>query len=574
MRYRFELSIMIVMLFGLSLAGVASADSVTKTLYIDGNKVGASTTASAISFPYPRLTIGAEGNRWYRYNGLVGQIDEFAVYGRVLTDANVAAHYSAGAGGYVAAVTASNPLLYLRFEDANSSEGSKAANSGSVADMNSTYIGAVAQDATGYIGKAAILHGAAGGTGDCIDVCDITGTLSLTDISVEFWVKTTQTSDYPRLFQHNGADTEERSYGAMYVAETNSVGLIGGGHTGYLNSVINNGAWHHVVVTFHSLQPGPYAAEVMADDPCVYLKFDNPLPVDSSANHYWANYTTNAKIRPVGGAIGGKALYCDNSITAGGVAGRAYVWNNYGGTNFREFPGWTDYWGDAYALAPGDITFEFWMKSTPELKSEQYAMIFQQIGQWTREANAPALGLYYPDGVNGPTPPVFRICAGSHWWYPGYPAPAPVDGLWHQIVVTYDENEVDPGGSMDLQLYVDGSLSYAATNFQPDTHEAMLGPEFYTLMIGAEGNVGWAYNTFGGYIDEFAVYSGVLSAERIAMHYAAWQPKDCADVWARGLGMKGDFNQDCVVDIYDYAIFATEWRTCNTPGGAGCGQNW
>ena len=75
MRYRFELSIMIVMLFGLSLAGVASADSVMKTLYIDGNQVGVSTTASAVSFPYPRLTIGAEGNRWYRYNGLVGEVD-------------------------------------------------------------------------------------------------------------------------------------------------------------------------------------------------------------------------------------------------------------------------------------------------------------------------------------------------------------------------------------------------------------------------------------------------------------------------------------------------------------------
>ena len=60
--------------------------------------------------------------------------------------------------------------------------------------------------------------------------------LSLTDISVEFWVKTTQSNDYPRFFQHNGADTEQHSYGAMYSAETNAIGLIGGGSTGYLNS--------------------------------------------------------------------------------------------------------------------------------------------------------------------------------------------------------------------------------------------------------------------------------------------------------------------------------------------------
>ncbi len=75
--------------------------------------------------------------------------------------------------------------------------------------------------------------------------------------------------------------------------------------------------WHHIVVTFNSITPRPYAAEVMADDPCVYLKFDNLLPVDSSANHYWAGYTTNATIKPVGGAIGSRALYCNNSIGGG-----------------------------------------------------------------------------------------------------------------------------------------------------------------------------------------------------------------------------------------------------------------
>jgi Concanavalin A-like lectin/glucanases superfamily len=583
MRYKFELSIMIAVVLGLSLAGVASADSVTKTLYVDGANVGTSTTTQAISFPYPRLTIGSEGNRWYRYNGLVGQIDEFAVYGRVLTDANVAAHYSAGTGGYRAAVNADHPLLYLQFEDGSSSEGSKAANSGSVTDMNSTYMGAVGQTTSGYIGKAAVLHGATGGTGDCIDVCDTTGTLSLTDISVEFWIKTTQSSDYPRLFQHNGADTEEHSYGAMYSAGTNSIGLIGGGNTGYINSLINDGAWHHIVVTFNSIQPRPYATEVMADDPCVYLKFDNPLPVDSSENHYFASYTGNAQIRPVGGAIGGKALYCDNSI-GGGQQGRAYVWNNYGGLNFRESPGTTNSWDPGYAFtldsdgyfAPGDMTFEFWFKSTPELTPDTYGVFFQQIDgmSWdsgrngpVKEPNAPGMSLYTDNtGVKK-----LRVFAGSQMWYPG--VNAPLDGNWHHVVVTYDEDEDNLGYDMNVELYLDGTR-YSTTIVDPNYH-ALLGPNlFYVLMIGSEQNVGWATNAFGGYIDEFAVYSGVLSAERVATHYAAWQPKDCADVWARGLGMPGDLNHDCVVDFYDYAIFAAEWRMCNNPGGAGCGQNW
>jgi hypothetical protein len=555
MRYKFELSIMIAVVFGLSLAGVASADSVTKTLYVDGVKVGTSAASQAISFPNPRLTIGAEGSRYYRYNGLVGEIDEFAVFGRVLTDANVADLYNAGSANYVEAVGIANPLLYLQFEEASSGDGDKLTNSGSLADVNSTYIGAVDLNTAGFVGKAAVLHGTSGYTGDCIDVCDWDARLSQSDISVAFWVKTTQSSDYPRLFQHNGGNTEQRSYGAMYNAGTNAIGLIGGGSTGYVNSTINDGEWHHIVVTFDSIKPRPYATEVMADDPCVYLKFDNMLAVDSSENHYWTMYSSEAQIRRVLGAIGGKALYLDNSGT--GSTARAYVWNNYGGLNYREFPGWTDYWGDAYAIAPGDITFEFWMKSTPELTPATYAILFQQHGSHTREPNAPGMGL------SGTNPRVLRICGGSQWWYPG--VNAPLDGQWHHVVVTYDENEVNPGLDMGIELYLDGTR-YSTTVTDPNNYEALLGPELYILMIGAANNLGYGWNGFGGYIDEFAVYSGVLSADRVAAHYAAGQPSsagwpvDCADVWAKRLGLTGDLNHDCFVDFLDFAIFADDWR--------------
>ncbi|MGB7582514.1 MAG: LamG-like jellyroll fold domain-containing protein [Sedimentisphaerales bacterium] len=587
MKYKFELSIVIAVIFGLSLTGVASANSVTKTLYVDGVKVGTASTTQAISFPYPRLTIGAEGSRYYCYSGLVGEIDEFAVYGYVLTDANVAAHFNAAPAGYRAAVNGDHPLLYLQFEDANSNQGSKAANSGSAADMNITYIGAVGQDAGGYIGKAAVLHGANGGTGDCVDVCDYGLQLSTTNVSVEFWLKTTQNSDYPRFFQHNGGNTEQHSYGAMYSAETNAVGLIGGGSTGYITKAINDNAWHHIVVTFNSISPGPYAAEVMADDPCVYLKFDNPMPVDSSSNHYWAGYSVNAKTKPVGGAIGSRALYCNNSASLGsGNQGRAYVWNNGDTpTPFRSGPGFTNRWGpefaftlDAYGnFAPEDTTYEFWMKSDPTLTPDTYAILFQQIDgmSWdsgtngpVKEPNAPGMGLY-TDGATGLRK--LRVLAGSQWWYPG--TNAPLDGQWHQIVVTYDQNENNLGHDMGLQLYVDGSLAASTTIVDPNGN-ARLGPNFfYVLQIGCEQNIGMGTNCFGGYVDEFAVYSGVLSANRIAAHYAAWQPKNCAEVIARGLTLPGDLNGDCQVDIYDFAIFASQWHLCDNPG-TGCPPNW
>ena len=315
MKYKFELSIMISAFLVLSLAGIASADSVMKTLYVDGNRMGEATAAQAISFPYPRLTIGSEGNRYFRYNGLVGEIDEFAVFSHVLTDANVAKLYSAGSGGCVAAVTNADPLLYLRFEDTSSKSGDKAANSFGLTDVNCTYIGSVGLDANGtaFLGKSAILHGASGGTGDCVDVCDWDWQLSRTNISIAFWVKTTQTSEYPRFFQHNGKTDEQHGYGAMYTAETNGIGLIGGGSTRYFTKAINDNAWHHVVVTFANIHPGPYAAEVLADDPCLYLKFDHSLLVDSSKNHYRAGIILNDAVRKTPGGIG-KSLYQDTSI--------------------------------------------------------------------------------------------------------------------------------------------------------------------------------------------------------------------------------------------------------------------
>jgi hypothetical protein len=46
---------------------------------------------------------------------------------------------------------------------------------------------------------------------------------------------------------------------------------------------------------------------------------------------------------------------------------------------------------------------------------------------------------------------------------------------------------------------------------------------------------------------------------------------ECADVVADGLNSSMDFNDDCKVDLQDFAAFALEWLNCTDPkGGAGC----
>jgi hypothetical protein len=271
----------------------------------------------------------------------------------------------------------------------------------------------------------------------------------------------------------------------------------------------------------------------------------------------------------------GLSLFLDNTYLGsnGYSDAAAFTWNNW-----YEVPGLPNeyvrqgppYGGnnDNYAFTPGDITFEIWIKTVPGISPDAYAIIFQQKGHYSRGPNAPELAVYHD--ANGV--PTFRIAGGSQWYYPG--TTAPFDGQWHQLVVTYDENEINPGRDMGIQLYVDGSLAGSTTIVDDVNFQALLGPEQSTVEIGHEGDWGLPYNCYSGYVDEFAIYNGVLSADRIAAHYAAWQPKDCAEVKARGMTLPGDFNGDCQVDLYDYAIFASEWRLCDNPGGAGCGQNW
>jgi hypothetical protein len=142
---------------------------------------------------------------------------------------------------------------------------------------------------------------------------------------------------------------------------------------------------------------------------------------------------------------------------------------------------------------------------------------------------------------------------------------------------------------MVVQLFVDGALAGTRTAVEDANHigacklgtpdyvdegGGLMNGERNALLIGGSGDRWFVCNTWRGWVDEFAIYGGILSEERIAAHYSAWEPKDCAEVRARGIGLDGDLDKDCDVDLFDYASFALQWASCNTPGGAGCTQNW
>ena len=144
MEYKLRLIIIGVALFCLSLAGVAPASNVIKTVYFDGQFVAeVNQTNQMLLWPNPYITVGSDGIANVQcYNQYEGDLDEFIIYEGILDATDVLAHYNAVSTSYAAfetAVNANSPLMWLKFADATVGAGDTAANSGS-ASMDGEYV--------------------------------------------------------------------------------------------------------------------------------------------------------------------------------------------------------------------------------------------------------------------------------------------------------------------------------------------------------------------------------------------------------------------------------------------------
>ncbi len=117
------------------------------------------------------------------------------------------------------------------------------------------------------------------------------------------------------------------------------------------------------------------------------------------------------------------------------------------------------------------------------------------------------------------------------------------DGQWHMVAGTYD------AASQTLSLYVDGILvnsglrtAAVTTNSEP-------------LVLGAElsdGSVDYA-----GLLDEVRIWSYPRSKEEIGQeYYDVTGVVPCINDFA---GSVYDFDDNCIVDLADFAIFAAYW---------------
>ncbi|MBI9016140.1 MAG: hypothetical protein JEZ07_02650 [Phycisphaerae bacterium] len=138
------------------------------------------------------------------------------------------------------------------------------------------------------------------------------------------------------------------------------------------------------------------------------------------------------------------------------------------------------------------------------------------------------------------------------------------DGLWHLAVLTKDAN----AGVM--KIYVDGALWIQGTG-----KSKPLG-DIAKVVLGANINEGYdsqnpesqlVISMFNGKIDDLKIYDIALDAYDVAqLYYDVTGESQCLDQPAT------DLNNDCVVNLEDYAIIASNWMLCNRVPATACDE--
>lgn len=147
---------------------------------------------------------------------------------------------------------------------------------------------------------------------------------------------------------------------------------------------------------------------------------------------------------------------------------------------------------------------------------------------------------------------------GSNWGYTGTN-----NGAWHLLVGTYEP------GANTIRLYVDGVLSMTnagvTTPLNPLTGSVtgqpfVLGREF--TMDPVTGNsLSGAGQGYNGLMDDVRVYNYPLSREAIAYLYADVTGESVC-VYPNDPALAYDFNNNCKVDLPDFAELASNWLEC------------
>jgi hypothetical protein len=137
----------------------------------------------------------------------------------------------------------------------------------------------------------------------------------------------------------------------------------------------------------------------------------------------------------------------------------------------------------------------------------------------------------------------FFIYSGGWWQAARFPVDGSFNGLWHHVAGTYD--------GAYIRLFVDGTLKASTA------YSGLIASSSFDVNIGRNSEANRYYN---GLIDDVRIYNYALDESEIASLGSA---PTCGD--AEHPYPVGDFNKDCHVNFYDFAILCQHWLEYTGP---------
>ncbi len=227
-----------------------------------------------------------------------------------------------------------------------------------------------------------------------------------------------------------------------------------------------------------------------------------------------------------------------NTGTASGVA--AQTTGIIG--NALEFDGTS--WIDVPRSIQDDFTIAFWMKTTQTTTGDRwYKGAGLVSGEMPGTVNDFGVALHTPSNP---------VAAVRNYGNELVALTSVNDDAWHYVVMTREK------ATGVFKLYLDGADQGSSS----DTTASLTVPDRLTIAAHPGGS-----NPFVGTLDDVSFYNFVMTHQEIIDHYFGITGKGVC------LGaVTYDLNDDCRVNLIDFALLAGSWLECNLSPQIVCGQ--